>query len=108
MDPAGREKGGKRMHATRRVRAALVLAACAGAGVALLAYPPTRAVIRTAGWGAAFAVLLSPLCGALERVMHRGPAIALSMLAALLLVCLDRKSTRLNSSHVSSSYAVLC
>lgn len=76
------------MHATRRVRAALVLAACAGAGVALLAYPPTRAVIRTAGWGAAFAVLLSPLCGALERVMHRGPAIALSVLAALLLVCL--------------------
>src|SRR5699024_12372934 len=29
-------------------------------------------------------------------------------LARILLVLLDRKSTRLNSSHVSSSYAVFC
>ena len=76
------------MRAKRRMRTAIILAASVGAGIWLLTYPPTRAVVNTVLWGAAFAALLSPLCNALERVMRRGLAIALSVLAALLCVSL--------------------
>src|SRR3712207_6924547 len=45
-----------------------------------------------------------------ERLGHRAPAAAESDSRALgaILVALDRKSTRLNSSHANISYAVFC
>src|SRR5437868_13209641 len=43
-------------------------------------------------------------------LMHRGPAcrLAAARRARRLAISRDRKSTRLNSSHVSISYAVFC
>src|SRR5579862_1084007 len=48
--------------------------------------------------------LLTPLVGWLQRIrIGRLPAALI-----VLVFCLDRKSTRLNSSHSSISYAVFC
>src|SRR5690554_7379702 len=50
--------------------------------------------------------LLSPeLLARLDRLVHRRGAAALFL---IFLIPLDRKSTRLNSSHVRTSYAVFC
>src|SRR5207249_10354518 len=43
----------------------------------------------------------------LRRIIRR-PSAAYISVATVVLVGLDRKSTRLNSSHVSISYAVFC
>src|SRR5207245_11492016 len=53
-----------------------------------------------------FAVAVVPLMG--FYYWHRRDWRRLSWLGAMLLVTLDRKSTRLNSSHGSISYAVFC
>src|SRR5690625_7580538 len=56
---------------------------------------------------------LTPFCGVAQNtmcpIMHRIPlpALSLSVLPGEYR-SLDRKSTRLNSSHVASSYAVFC
>src|SRR5207249_5512356 len=49
-------------------------------------------------------------CSAIVRgqSLSEGAAAASARGAVAVLVCRDRKSTRLNSSHVSTSYAVFC
>src|SRR6266513_3509237 len=44
------------------------------------------------------------------NALHRGftHSLAAAFFVALAVACVDRKSTRLNSSHVSISYAVFC
>src|SRR5207247_11266941 len=59
------------------------------------------------------ALILVPLAGALfvsaTRPNHaRGIALGFNALTAILALILDRKSTRLNSSHEWISYAVFC
>src|SRR5207249_5456461 len=46
--------------------------------------------------------------GAAREVGWGGPRVRPAIAGGLALVALDRKSTRLNSSHVSISYAVFC
>src|SRR5699024_11986036 len=43
-----------------------------------------------------------------ERVIHASAVKTKTMKTVFVLTALDRKSTRLNSSHVSISYAVFC
>src|SRR5690625_5750768 len=58
--------------------------------------------VKTYGWFMASlavgALLCATIIGRLEKLSHRG----------ILYYTLDRKSTRLNSSHVAISYAVFC
>src|SRR3712207_9006137 len=56
-------------------------------------------------------IALGPLLGGeLGSISWRGPFYGVSALMAIALVAtiLDRKSTRLNSSHANISYAVFC
>src|SRR5699024_11731526 len=48
------------------------------------------------------------LVGQVEGVLHIPGGVVLGDVQAGKAVVVDRKSTRLNSSHVSSSYAVFC
>src|SRR3712207_7519935 len=68
---------------------------------------PYTTLFRSLAWlviAAFIAVAMSGPVNLLGRRMKRGLAIALSYLALVL----DRKSTRLNSSHANISYAVFC
>src|SRR5690606_6894105 len=62
----------------------------------------------TLAYSAAEGVFLGAITGVFEMIY---PGIAMQAVlgtAAVFVVMLDRKSTRLNSSHVKSSYAVFC
>src|SRR5437868_11082730 len=67
--------------------------------------------LRTALLQTTFWVILSlGFCGFIwiENANGNGHSDAVSYISAYLLEWSDRKSTRLNSSHVSISYAVFC
>src|SRR5689334_24679855 len=58
-----------------------------------------------------FSPLGSSTSGTLYVAAHRGPQMAIRVFGAtgrVRVLMLDRKSTRLNSSHSSISYAVFC
>src|SRR3712207_8049663 len=67
-----------------------------------------RSTVLTALWGVAELEAAGLPPGLVQVVVGDGASVGGAVVSLVDHVCLDRKSTRLNSSHANISYAVFC